>query len=229
MQMDNKSLTESFGDSLESEAVDIIEDFTELSLDSIMNEGIIKDIPFISTVISLYKIGTNIRECHNIKKIAIFLKKINENTSSKEKRDMYINKFKENAKFREKELEYILVLIERYITYDQPEKLAKLYLSYIYKDITWQDFLQYSVIIDRLIPGDYDFLYERENDKVHYYPSSIDGEHVISFVPQPDSYLRLIGLGLMWETDDMYKLTKLGDRLLDILGCQQIEHGYIEV
>ena len=51
---------------------------------------------------------------------------------------------------RNQELEYIMVLIDHYISYDKPDMLAKLYLAYFREDILWQEL--YAEVIDQFLP-----------------------------------------------------------------------------
>lgn len=65
--MEEKTLSIAFADSLKEESISCIGEFAEIGLDAIMNDGILKDVPILSTAIALYKIGGNIKERHNFK------------------------------------------------------------------------------------------------------------------------------------------------------------------
>lgn len=133
-------------------------DCVEIGLDSIMDDGIVKDIPILSTITLIYKLGSDIHARHNLKKLAVFLQSIKNNLAGEQKRNDYYNKFKADKKFRNKELEYVLIILDRYIEYDKPSKLAKIYLAYINEEINWNEFVTYSQIIDSFLPGDYEVL-----------------------------------------------------------------------
>ena len=68
----DKSLSVSLGESLTSEVATCMSNLLETGLDSVLEDGTLKDIPFISTIIALYKIGNNLHDRHNIKKLAAF-------------------------------------------------------------------------------------------------------------------------------------------------------------
>lgn len=129
--MEEKSLSLSFGDSLTKEISDCVGKFVEVGIDSIMEDGLLKDIPFISTAISIYRIGKSVQECHHIKKLASFLEEIQNEVVDEADRQKYRKKFQGNKAFRDQELEYVLILIDRYIGYEKPQMLAKLYLAYL--------------------------------------------------------------------------------------------------
>lgn len=185
--MEEKSLSVAFGDSLKDSTVDCISEFVEIGLDSIMDDSLVKDIPFISTAISIYRIGKSVRERHHIQKLASFLNEINQNTVNEEERQKYREKFQSNPKFRNKELEYILILLDRYIGLEKPQMLAKLYLAYLDGVIIREEFLMYSEVIDRFLLLDRETLTtDAKKTIVH---RNIGGESV----------LRLVALGLMTE------------------------------
>lgn len=80
--MTEENLSVAFSDSLEVDIVEGVSELAEIGLDSIMDEGMLKEVPFLSTVVSLYKIGTSLKERHNLKKLAIFLDGINKGIST---------------------------------------------------------------------------------------------------------------------------------------------------
>ena len=157
--MEEKSLSVAFGDSLKEESIACISELAEVGLDVIFEDGMLKDIPILSTAVSLYKIGSSIKERHNLKKLILFLNEINNSIVSERQRFEYQQKFQRNKSFRNQELEYILVVIDRYIGYDKAQMLACLYLAYLDGKIDWNLFAEYSEVIDRLLPSDFKCLF----------------------------------------------------------------------
>lgn len=230
--MEEKSLSIAFGDSLTEESISCISEYAEIGLDAVMEDGILKDIPIVSTAIALYKIGNSIKERHNLKKLLIFINEINNGIADEEKRSDYQQRFQSNEKFRNQEIEYLLVLIDRYIDYDKPQMLAKLYLAYLDGTIIWEELTMYAEVIDRFLLLDGKFLVS-ESDAYKTY-RNIGAEPI----------LRLVSLGLMVEdigqtlfVDDghgglsitstsmerskrkerIYKKTEFGEKLANIL------------
>ena len=223
--MNEQSLSIAFSDSLQDELVSTISEFVEIGLDSVMEDGILEDIPIVKTAVSVYKIGHGIKTRYNIKKLVMFLNEINYGIVDESKRLKYQQKFLTNQKFRNQELEYILILIDRYMNYEKPQMLAKTYLSYLQDEIDWITFCKYSEIIDRFLPEDKE-----------YFLSEKGLYRTLSF-PMPDSFIRLSALGLYEEhltatsvpttlgtittpapKEKTYKLTEFGRKLQDILG-----------
>ncbi len=145
------SLSQSIGDN----TVSILSDIAEAGLDSILNDGLLKDIPFVSTAVSIYHIGHHVSELHHLKKLAVFIDEINKDIIDDDKRKEYILKLSSHSKKMNSELEYVLVIINRYLDYYKPRILAKLYIAYLDKKISWIEFTEYSEVIDRLLYSDF--------------------------------------------------------------------------
>lgn len=231
--MDEKSLAISFGESLTEEVSGLVGEYAELGLDALVEDGLFKDVPVISTITAVYRIGKSFRERHHLAKLISFLNAINKGIVDEEKRNSYREKFTSNEKFRNQELEYIMVLIDRYISLDKPQMLAKLYLAYLDEKIIWEEFTMYAEVIDRFLLLDCRTL-TSDSEKFIVPRGIVGGE----------SILRLVALGLMaevtdtsafkehsngnigmtWETltrsistDKTYRRTEFGDKLANIL------------
>lgn len=166
--MDKQSLALAFGSSLTEEVSSIAGEYAELSLDALLEDGLFKDIPIVSTAVAVYHIGKSIREKHHIAKLISFLHEINKGIADEEKRQNYQEKFTSNEKFRNQELEYILILIDRYIGFEKPQMVAKLYLTYLDGSINWITFVKYAECIDRFLPGDQLMLDSTEIERAKY-------------------------------------------------------------
>ena len=166
--MNEQSLSLSFGNSLTEEVAGIAGEYAELGLDALVEEGLFKEIPIVSTAAAVYRIGQSIREKHHVAKLISFLNEINNGIVDGEKREVYREKFATNEKFRNQELEYILILTDRYIGFDKPQMLAKLYLAYLDEIINWMTFIKYAECIDRFLPGDQLVLDSTEIEKAQY-------------------------------------------------------------
>ena len=84
-------------------------------------------------------------------------------------------------------MEYILILIDRYIGFDKPPMLAKLYLAYLNGEIIWEEFTMYAEVIDRFLLLDCRTLI---SDVTTFHTMRDSGSDVI---------LRLVALGLLVE------------------------------
>lgn len=184
--MDKFPLAQSFAMSIKDNVVRILADVGEVGLDSLLEDEIIKGIPILSTVCSIYSIGKTIRERHNIAKLYTFMETINNGIVDEEQRRRYIDNFKTNAQKRHQELTYVMIILDRYIALDKSRFLAKIYTTYLEGKISWQDVCKYAEVVDRFLPGDYEMLVSSDAYKTEKDVGT-------------DALQRLIALGLVIE------------------------------
>lgn len=173
-----KSIVESTAKTIINYNFDISVDLAEIGIDSLLEESLFKEIPIVKTIYGITKTGFAIREKHMLKKTLMFISQLNNNNISNQNYQAYIQKLKSNDKNIFKELEYVLVIIDRYIEINKNNILANLYFNYVDKKITWEQFQELSIIIDNIFLVD---LTELENI---YYKQSItmnDIKNKISF------------------------------------------------
>lgn len=229
--MDSKELTLSIGDCFDKELGDYVGEMPEFTLDMFLNDGIFKDFPVFSGISTVYRVGKGFSEFAHYKKLIAFINAINAGIVDEQKRSDYAYKIKTNEQFRTREMEYIQVLIDRYIGLEKPQMLAKLYLAYLDEKILWIEFTTYAEVVDRFLPMDYKMLL---NEKV---------TTIRNIGSEP--LLRLMALGLVAERyynnpfvehanggfgipadsmskmsqhEKVYQRTEFGDKLVDILG-----------
>ncbi len=187
-------------------------------------------LPFVEKGVFIYKCCKGISERHFANKIEVFINKFNEGLVSQEEIDHYKSRFSEDKK-RAQQVEYLLIVLDRFIGYDKPRMLALLFKAFLDKRISWHEFSCYAEILDRLLPGDYEVLLHNQECKTSGFDTSA-------------SILRLIGLGLMMEAKQpslfesnnsggfrltqktingfisdeyMYKRTEFGEKLVAII------------
>lgn len=228
--MNSTELSISMGDCFDKDLAEYVGEMPEFTLDMFLQDGTFKDFPLFSGISSVYRIGKSIGEYAHFKKLIAFINAINNGIVDEQKRSDYAYRIKTNEQFQQKELEYILVLIDRYVGTDKPAMLAKLYLAYLDEKILWVEFTMFAEVVDRFLPMDYRMLL---NDKV---------TTIRNIGSEP--LLRLMALGLMAERyynnpfvehggnfgitadslskmsqhEKVYQRTEFGDKLVDILG-----------
>lgn len=191
--MEEKNLPIALCDSITEEAGNAVVGILEAGLDSIFDDGLLKDVPLLSTAASLYKIGHSIKERHYIKKLAKFIQVLNDGLVGDDQVKRFRDRVLHNQKKTKKELEYILILVDRYINYEKSTIIAKLYLSYLESKLNWEEFSMYSEVTDQLFINDLVFLRKKE-DQIIPEASS-------------DAALRLTSMGLLFEVHEVPKLS----------------------
>lgn len=147
-----------FNDSLVIDSSDIIGDYLELGIDSILENDNLKEIPIIKTFLSIGKITKNIREKNLIKNLVIFLNELNSGNIDKEKLNKHKEGLRQNHKKAEKELGRVLIILEQTIDNIKSSILGKLYKAYINQEIDWNLFVEFSEITNRLYVNDLNIL-----------------------------------------------------------------------
>ncbi len=221
--MDEQSLALSFGNSLSEDVAGIVGEYAELGLDALVEEGLFKDIPLVSTVASVYRIGQSIREKHHIVKLISFLNEIHTGIADEDNRQKYREKFATNKKFRNQELEYILILVERYISFEKPQMLAKLYFAYLDGAISWDEFTKYAEVIDKLLYGDVQYLKSSNLSSIKNDDYAIDAVlrlQSVGLVAQnvtPTTNYNPADGALSINGPTGYVVTPLGEKLINLL------------
>lgn len=147
-----------FNDSLVIDSSDIMGDYLELGIDSILENDSLKEIPIIKTFLSVGKIAKNIRERNLIKNLVIFLNELNNGNIDKEKLNRHKEELRQDHKKAEKELGRVLIILEQTIDNIKSSILGKLYKAYINQEIDWNLFVEFSEITNRLYVNDLSIL-----------------------------------------------------------------------
>lgn len=147
-----------FNDSLVINSSDIIGDYLELGIDSILENDSLKEIPIVKTILSIGKITKNIRERNLIKNLVIFLNELNSGNIDKEKLNKHKEELRQNHKKAEKELGRVLIILEQTIDNIKSSILGKLYKAYVNQEIDWNLFVEFSEITNRLYINDLNIL-----------------------------------------------------------------------
>lgn len=186
--MGSRNLPSALCDSITDEARSSAASILEVGLDSVLDDGLLKDVPLLSTAASLYKIGHSIKERHYIKKLAEFIQAFNNGIVDDTQVQAIREKLLYDRKKAEKELEYISILVDRYISDGKASIIAKLYLAYHDNKLSWEEFAMYSEVTDQLFMNDLDFLRKEGNQIVQQVSS--------------DVALRLTSMGLLFEVNE---------------------------
>ena len=171
----------------------ITQDISESIIDSILNDGLLKDIPLISTSIGFYKAGQSFKLRNYIKNLYTFLFQLKDiEAQDKEK---FIKRIDDNKNAKNELFERILFIIEKLDNSYKSEIIGKLFKNYIYSKISLNDFLRLSVIIERAFYKDLKyFLYDNS-------PRSIEDKEnksiLFSEMNRSDAFESLSNLGLL--------------------------------
>ena len=206
-----------FNDSLIINSTDIIGDYLELGIDSILENEILKEIPIFKSLLSVGKISKNIRERNCLKNLAIFINELNSGNIDAEKLRLHQEELKRNSKKAEKELGRVLIILDQTIDNIKASILGKLYKAYINQVVDWDMFIEFSEITNRLYINDLKILTLIYNGNMNdtsnradlYRVERLNSLGVIGLAPKSivigtghsrqDSYITLNKIGKMYS------------------------------
>ncbi|WP_396138575.1 hypothetical protein [Flavobacterium sp.] len=158
--IDNK-ITEKLEIEIYEKTLDIEIDYTELVIDNITENDLLKEIPIVKTLVAFYNISSSFIARHNVKKILVFLKEFHTRNIDEFKLANFKAKFVRDSIYKEQVLETVLVLNEKFIEVVQSKILANLFKAHIEEHISWVEFNQLAFALNSLNPAGYDFLHRK--------------------------------------------------------------------
>lgn len=162
---------ENFGKIIFEQTIDTNIDIFEMGLDQFIEEGVIKDIPIISAGYSIGKTFFAIKDFMLTKKAIVFAQMIRNGNTENKKLEKHKQELSEKPKKLLKELEIILMYLDRHTKLLKSKILGNFYNAYIDNEIEfdWEDFELCAEITDNI--SLYDLkdllnLYEKEYIKI---------------------------------------------------------------
>lgn len=139
-----------------SSTYEVSKDLLEIGIDSLLEDGTMKEIPIVGTVVGILNLGKNITNAIFMKKLLNFI--FNLNSISIEERKMFIDKcIKDDKNFSEKMFE----VIDKIDDIDKCKYFTKIFICYGKGYIDYKTFRKFCVATQRL--NIYDIEYLRNN------------------------------------------------------------------
>ncbi len=126
---------------------------SEIIIDSLIKDRLLKDIPIVSTLANLVKIGANIHDKLFLKKILTFLNSLKD--ISVEDRNKMIRNIDDSKQYRIKVGEKLLYIIDRSEDYEISELAGLVFKYFIEGKIKYIEFLKTSTILNNLTISDF--------------------------------------------------------------------------
>jgi hypothetical protein len=127
-------------------------DIAEVGIDSVLDQGLLKDIPILGIAAKAYSAGVTISSKLFEKKVLTFLYELSK--VSHVKRVNFVSKLNGNSKFARKVGENLLILIERINDMNKPALLARVFAAFIEQKIDHEMFTRLSSVIDGALVSD---------------------------------------------------------------------------
>lgn len=193
-------MKESIIDNIEPIALDGI----ETSIDTILENGIVENIPIANIALAIIKTGEMVYNKNLLKQTIEFIESLNKQEISKEKLKKYKQKFLKNEKRQKEELERVLLYLNQNIETEKSRLLAKFFASYINQEIDWDRFCEFATVLNQMFVNDLQTLYEVYKDTINKEVSVITYEkYKIS---------RLISTGLLSNYSGSITVRELSEK-----------------
>lgn len=129
--MDEKhSLGSSLVETLRSDDVaSIATEVSELGIDAAIEDGLLKDIPVVGTIVSLTKVGFTVRDRLFVRKLVKFLSGL-DSVSVDDRRNM-VEKLEADPDYGRNAGEHLIEILEKIDTYRKPFMTARAFSAYV--------------------------------------------------------------------------------------------------
>lgn len=161
-----KNILNSFNNTIVNcKLTDVTEDMLEHFIDNNLEEGLLKDIPIIGTLVGIIQTTQNISNYLFLRKILAFISKIKD-VSPKVRKQLILS-IDESEEYREKVGTTLLSIIDKSESPEKAEYIAILFRAFLKKEINYECFLYGSHIIQRCYLNDFkEFIQSEETWKM---------------------------------------------------------------
>jgi hypothetical protein len=128
--------------------IPIAKDIFEISVDSLLNDGLLKDIPITNTMHSIYNICNTISDKLLFNKIKNFLLELDTLTS--EERIKLFEKLEREPKLKQKISIYILELFDKIDDENKATMIFKVFKAYNNEEIDYETFYRLNKVIQEI-------------------------------------------------------------------------------
>ncbi|MDO8316598.1 MAG: hypothetical protein Q7T12_03650 [Flavobacterium sp.] len=151
------SLTETLK---ESDLKDVGVDIAETIIDSALQDGILKDIPFLGSLIGIGKTASKVKDVLFLKKVLYFINEIK--NIPPEEREKVISEIDNSEKYRLKIGEKLLYILDKADDHEKTLLVGKLFSAFLKQEIDYDIFLRGSSIIDKSIIEDLNWFIDHD-------------------------------------------------------------------
>ena len=147
---------------LNSELTNITKDTLELGLDSILEDGLLKDIPVLGTIISFSKIGLNIKDRLFIKKLIYFL--YNTKDIPVKERQKMISKINKTNKYKTSVGEKLIYILDKSDEIEKAQLIGSFFNCLLRNEVNYDMFIRGSEAINNSFLPDLRWFFENSFD-----------------------------------------------------------------
>jgi len=207
-----------FKKSLFQKIEDVGQEYLEFGIDAIFKRGI-RELPIVKSIVAGVKTVYIIHERNMIKNLAIFINELNDGSVNEIKKKEYQYKINTDSKFAEKELSRILILLHQYIDNEKAVILAKFFKAHINEEISWEEFCEFSEVLNRIFIQDIYLLnkiYQGEIKEIKNTEDSFRIERLNSLGVVMLSIKSMFSYGNQKLTNSFVSISPLGEKIMKL-------------
>lgn len=165
----NTSYEDIVNTGLSNPIVDLGIDYSEMGIDTFINNETVRELPVVKTIASLIKVGLSIKEWHFARKFLKFLERFHSGSLSENEKNTFLEKYNEDSSYREKVVTLLITANDKYFDIKQSDICGNLFVAHIKGLVSWEDYTILCGCIDRFSPFAEGLLEELENEKEPYH------------------------------------------------------------
>jgi hypothetical protein len=131
---------------IESDISSVAKEISEVALDSMLEEGVFRDIPIVSTVFGVGKTAANVKDYLFLKKVPHFIQRLDDTTLGERKK--MISEIDTTEEYRVRVGEKLLYIIDKADDHQTAEAIGILFSAFLKNKISYDDFLKSSTIVN---------------------------------------------------------------------------------
>ena len=146
---------------LTGDVIDLTQDYAEMALDTFLQPGMLQDVPVIGTALKLGRSILSIKDLIATRNYYVFIsemRKAAQADSILQKRiEEHLLTVENDPEKRQKEIEWLLLYIERYKEQEKAKYMANIYRAYLnnpVSGINWETATAFFEILDRILIQD---------------------------------------------------------------------------
>lgn len=208
---------------LSSDYSTISKNMLEIGLDSILDDGLFKDIPAVGTLISLTKIGANIKDRLFIKKLINFLYETQR--IPKQYREKVIKEINESKKYQSNVGEKIIFILDKADSISKAKLVGKLFSYVLEEKIGYEMYSRCVNALNMIYDSDLTYFLKMQ---ITDFSDSIEKDGLIN-----SGILKAVSAeGATTMGDSVFELkygiSKVGECLREYLGDKEEDWDYMQ-
>lgn len=137
-----------------TDAREIATDLLKVGIDSVLDEGLLRDIPIVSVIVGTARVVQDVRDRHLLVQTLEFIRALQEQSIPGDELDRHRRKLDANPEYAEEELGRVLVILDATLDREKSRLLAGLYAALVRERIDWDRFCELTEVVNRMFMTD---------------------------------------------------------------------------